>query len=102
MMNQPPAELLPEDTSGWEEWHAEYFEHLLNHPELVLLEPPAVRTFHICIRHEVARAVLTAGRIPPDFKCPFGIESCPMRKLLDVQPNRALQLIPLAEPHSAS
>src|SRR6266496_4636340 len=67
-----------EDTSGWDEWHAEYFDHLVNHPELVLLEPLVERTFYICTRHEAARAALAAGRIPPDFKCPFRLEGCPM------------------------
>src|SRR4051794_35261249 len=46
------------DEAGWAEWHAEYFDYLISNPELIHLEPPVVRTFHICSAHEAARAVL--------------------------------------------
>jgi hypothetical protein len=83
---------VPRDgTAGWAEWHAELFDHLLSNPELVIFAPPAVRTFHICTRHEAARAVLAAGRIPADFQCPLGINDCPMRRLWRADANHPLQ-----------
>jgi hypothetical protein len=80
-----------DDVAGWEEWHAELFGHLLCNPELVVFAPPVVRTFHICTRHEAARAALAVGRIPVDFRCPLSLEECPMRQLLSVAPNNSLQ-----------
>src|SRR5262249_10852606 len=81
-----------DEEAGWAEWRAEYFEYLLNHPEVVFREPQVVRTFHICTRHEIARATLAAGRIPADFVCPLGLQDCPMRKLLSIAPGQAVQL----------
>jgi hypothetical protein len=84
-----------DDAAGWSEWHAELFDHLLSNPELVLFAPPVVRTFHVCTRHEAARAALAAGRIPADFQCPLGSGDCPLRRLLSVaphQPRAALRL----------
>ncbi len=80
-----------EDTTGWAEWHAELFDYLLSNPELVLFAPPAVRTFHICTRHEGARVVLAEGRIAADFPCPLGSADCPMRRLLREAPIQAGQ-----------
>jgi hypothetical protein len=79
-----------DDTTGWPEWHADLFDHLLCNPELVLVAPPVVRTFHICTRHEAARAVLEAGRIPADFRCPLSLEDCPMRRLVRAGTNQVL------------
>ena len=77
-----------DDAAGWVEWHAEYLGYLLNHEELVY-EPPVFRTFHIgCTRHEAAREVLAAGRIPVDFRCPLEEADCPLRKLVDAQHHR--------------
>jgi hypothetical protein len=76
-----------DDAAGWAQWHAEYFDYLRNHEELVY-EPPVFRTFHIgCTRHEVARAVLAAGRIPADFRCPLEQTNCPLRRMVD-RPHR--------------
>jgi hypothetical protein len=36
-----------DDTSGLSEWGPGYFEHLLSHPELVIVCDPLRRTFHI-------------------------------------------------------
>ena len=74
------------EAAGREEWRAEYFEHLMNNLDLVFFEAPVVRTFHICTRHRAARAVLAAGRIPADFRCPLDRADCPLRRLLDVSP----------------
>jgi hypothetical protein len=84
-----------EDTTGWPAWHEELFDHLICNPELLVFAPPVVRTFHICTRHEAARAVLAAGRIPSDFRCPFGENDCPMRSILSLAPGQALQLMDL-------
>jgi hypothetical protein len=80
-----------DDTAGWDEWHAGLFDYLVCNPELVLVAPPVVRTSHICTRHEAARAVLAAGRIPVDFQCPLSSDGCPIRHLLSVAPNESLQ-----------
>ena len=85
-----------DDAWGLSEWGPSYFEHLLNHPELVILDQPETRTFHICTAHEAARAVLAEGRVPAQFTCPLGSLSCPMRRLLDLAPNHSLHLIPAA------
>jgi hypothetical protein len=77
-----------DDAAGWAEWHAELFDHLLCHPDLVFLVPPVDRKFHIgCTRHEAARAALAAGSVPADFRCPLDEEDCPMRRLLNLAPN---------------
>lgn len=69
-----------DDAAGWAEWRSEYFEYLLNHSEQVF-EPPVFRTFYIgCTRHQAARAVVAAGRIPGDFRCPLGEADCPLRR----------------------
>jgi hypothetical protein len=38
---------VPHDDDGRSEWEAGYFEHLLQHPELVLAYEPPRRTFYI-------------------------------------------------------
>jgi hypothetical protein len=80
-----------DDAAGWAEWHAELFDYLLCNPELVMIAPPVVRRFHICTRHEAARAALKSGRIPADFRCPLDSGDCPMRRLLSISPNKSLQ-----------
>jgi hypothetical protein len=71
--------LPPDDAWGLSEWGPGYFEHLLQHPELVLLWEPAERTFHIgCTRHEAARSCLESGRVPVDFACPADSPACPL------------------------
>lgn len=72
---------VPSDDDGRGEWSPGYFEHLLQHPELVLAYEPARRVFHICTEHSAARACLAAGRVPADFACPVGAAACPMLPL---------------------
>lgn len=73
---------VPTGDDGRGEWSPGYFEHLLQHPELVLAYEPPRRTFHIgCTQHGAARACLTAGAVPVDFVCPVGSVSCPLRAL---------------------
>lgn len=71
-----------DDAWGLAEWGLGYFEHLLEHPELVLLWEPAERTFHIgCTRHQPARACLESGEVPADFVCPVGFPACPLKPI---------------------
>ena len=43
---------VPHDDDGRSEWGKGYFEHLLQHPELVMAYDPPRRTFHIgCTQH---------------------------------------------------
>jgi hypothetical protein len=72
----------PDDARGLAEWGPGYIEHLLQHPELVLLWEPAQRTFHIgCTRHAAARSCLESGGVPKGFACPVGSASCPLLPL---------------------
>lgn len=71
-----------DDAWGLAEWGPGYFEHLLQHPELVLLWEPERRTFHIgCTAHAAARSCLVAGQVPAEFACPAGTPSCPLLPL---------------------
>ena len=73
---------VPSDDDGRAEWSLGYFEHLLQHPELVLAYEPPTRTFHIgCTRHAAARACLSAGGVPAAFACPVGVALCPLVRL---------------------
>lgn len=72
----------PDDAWGLAEWGPGYFEHLLQHPELVLLWEPERRTFHIgCTRHAAARSCLGAGLVPAEFTCPVDSSACPLEPL---------------------
>ncbi len=71
--------LPPDDAWGLAEWGPGYFEHLLQHPELVLLWEPAERTFHIgCTVHALARSCLASGGVPAGFACPADSPTCPL------------------------
>lgn len=73
---------VPHDDDGRDEWGPGYFEHLLQHPELVLAYEPRARTFHIgCTLHSAARACLKNGEIPAGFACPVGQARCPLEAL---------------------
>ena len=73
---------VPSDDDGRREWKPGYFEHLLQHPELVLAYEPEPRRFHIgCTLHAAARACIANGFVPSNFVCPVGSESCPLRPL---------------------
>jgi hypothetical protein len=73
---------VPSDNDGRSEWESGYFEHLLQHPELVLAYEPPRRRFYIgCTQHAAARACLTAGSVPAQFVCPVGSEGCPLEPL---------------------
>ena len=78
-----------DDTRGFSEWGPGYFEHLLQHPELVLAYEPPRRTFFIgCTRHTAARRCLESGRVPHDFRCPVGLDACPLRAIRGAQLSR--------------
>lgn len=71
-----------DDAWGLAEWGPGYFEHLLQHPEVVLLWEPAQRTLYIgCTRHAAARSCLESGAVPADFACPVSTPSCPLLPL---------------------
>lgn len=73
---------IPPDDDGKAEWQPGYFEHLLQHPELVLAYEPQARTFHIgCTRHAAARSCLKNGEVPIGFVCPVGQARCPLEAL---------------------
>ena len=73
---------VPSDDDGRSEWQPGYFEHLLQHAELVLAYEPVWRTFHIgCALHVAGRACMVAGFVPADFVCPIASESCPLEPL---------------------
>lgn len=72
---------VPHDNDGRDAWSPSYFEHLLQHPELLLAYEAPRRTFHICTQHPVARECVLAGAVPVDFSCPVGLERCPLLPL---------------------
>lgn len=73
---------VPHDDDGRDEWEPGYFEHLIQHPELVLAYEAPRRTFHIvCTLHAAARACVAAGRVPIEFTCPVGSATCPLLPL---------------------
>ena len=72
---------VPHDDDGRGEWSPGYFEHLLQHPELVLAYEPPLLTFGICTQHAEARACVAAGVVPTDFACPLAEADCPLLSL---------------------
>jgi hypothetical protein len=65
------------DPWGFDEWGLEYFYHLLDHPELVLIWDEPQRTFHYgCTRHPAAHRCWSTRHIPTNFNCPFQSQSC--------------------------
>ncbi|MBI4751866.1 MAG: hypothetical protein HY774_25560 [Acidobacteria bacterium] len=75
-----------------EQWSADYYEFLVNHPEIQEIMLMTPRIFHICTTHENARDVLKAGKIPADFICPFSSNTCPMLAILALSPGQSLYL----------
>lgn len=69
-------------------WHSDYYEYLVNH-EIYLFDAPGV---HICTRHPVAETAARSGVIPHDFCCPLRSTDCPMRRLLNISPDKSLRL----------
>ena len=68
---------------GVADWGEDYFQHLLDHPELMIVHDPTHRTFHIgCSRHIDARRCFVDGRIAKSFTCPFGADQCLMHRVL--------------------
>ncbi len=68
---------------GIEDWGEDYFQHLLDHPELMIVFEPVQRTFHIgCWRHLAARRCFVEGKIPESFECPFDARICRMHQVM--------------------
>jgi hypothetical protein len=85
----------PGEVADDEEWRADHFEYLLDHPEIWVMDQPSDlrRSFHIgCTAHRAARDVLKAGHIPADFACPLASAACPLRKLLSLAPGQSFHL----------
>ncbi len=79
------GKFIPHDHAfGIDEWGEGYFQHLLDHPELMIVYDTQLQTFHIgCSRHIHARRCFADGRISHDFQCPFETRDCRMHKILD-------------------
>ena len=82
-----------DDAWGFAEWGPDWFDHLMEHPEVMLADVVVTRTFHICTREPAARDAAAAGHLPADFACPLASPGCPMRRLLDAAPGRSLRLV---------
>jgi hypothetical protein len=71
-----------DDSLGRTEWGQGYFEHLLQHPELVTAVEPVQRVFHIgCTLHIASRNCLSTGNVSADFPCPLEAVDGPMMRL---------------------
>ncbi len=72
-----------DDAFGLGEWGEDYFQHLLDHPELMIVFEPERREFRIgCSRHVAARRCFVDGEIDASFQCPFKSDRCLMRDIL--------------------
>lgn len=68
---------------GVADWGEDYFQHLLDHPELMIVHDPTHRTFHIgCSRHIEARQCFVDGKVSRSFTCPFAADHCLMHAIL--------------------
>lgn len=73
--------IVPSDDDGRWEWMPGYFEHLLQHPELVLAFEPPRQMVYVCTKHAKAQACLSAGIVPVEFVCPLAEVACPLLAL---------------------
>ncbi len=91
------GKFIPHDNAfGINDWGEDYFQHLLDHPELIIVFEPKLRTFHIgCSRHADARRCFVDGGISNDFKCPYGVTECLMHKMLRERNSLELRPIPV-------
>ena len=72
---------------GIDDWGEDYFQHLLDHPELMIVHDPTQRTFHIgCSRHIDARRCFVEGSVSETLNCPFTKQHCLMHTLLGDRP----------------
>ena len=72
-----------DDAFGINDWGEDYFQHLLDHPELMIVYDTDLRTFHIgCSRHIDARKCFVDGSVDQHFDCPFQKSDCLMRTVL--------------------
>jgi hypothetical protein len=73
---------VPSDNDGRAEWQPGYFEHLLQHPELVMAYESERRVFYLgCTQHPAARKCLADGNVPANFTCPLRDTNCPLLPL---------------------
>lgn len=68
---------------GIEDWGEDYFQHLLDHPELILVYETENKIFHIgCTLHSEARDCFSKGKIHGSFNCPFQDKNCRIKKII--------------------
>lgn len=86
-----------DDASGFDEWGEDYFQHLLDHPELMIVYDSELRTFHVgCSQHRDARRCFASGEISRAFACPFQTEDCLQHRIR--QDRVSVRLRPVARP----
>jgi hypothetical protein len=87
-----------DDSVRMHEWLEYWHEYLSGHEEVFLLPRVVVviRTFHFCQSHPAARAVVAAGQLAPEFRCPLSADPCPMKQMQAVAPSQSLQITPAA------
>jgi hypothetical protein len=71
---------IDDDAENENEWQLDYFQHLLDHPELVIANDVVVRTFHICTQHLSAINVVKTCSIDHLFQCSDGNVNCPIAR----------------------
>jgi hypothetical protein len=70
---------VPAENDDRDEWSPEFFERLLQDPDLILAYEPLYRCFFIaCTQHPAAQTCLALGQIPVEFTCPIASKSCPL------------------------
>ncbi|QDT65731.1 hypothetical protein [Calycomorphotria hydatis] len=87
-----------DDAFGINEWGEDYFQHLLDHPELILAYDAEQRTFHVgCSRHIEARRCFAEGMISKSFQCPFSSGNCRISKILSGRHEVRLQRMDVSQ-----
>jgi hypothetical protein len=73
---------IEDDTANENEWQLDYFQHLLDHPELSIENDVVVRTFHICTQHHSAILARKTGSLDQSFRCSDGNSNCPIARFV--------------------
>ncbi len=94
------GKFIPHDHAfGINDWGEDYFQHLLDHPELMIVYDPELRTFHIgCSRHITARRCFAEGMVSDQFRCPFDSPECVMHKIVNNRP--CMEIRPISKEHA--
>ena len=70
-----------DDEDETKQQQLEFFQHLLDHEEMIIPTEATIRTFRICVDHPAARKVRSDGSVDCDFRCPIAAADCPIRGL---------------------